>query len=579
MKMATGYPSIDQTHKQGEHFFERHPIIPNISIYSALCILSNSYRNDVAINCHGLNATFSYLLKDSARLSCGLGALGIRSGEIITVCMPNLYQAVAIFFAANRMGATVAFLNEFSTCEEICDYIGLFHSPILINCGQSEQFNQEILRRTGIRHIVTLNEAESESRFLDIIPTAADTHQSLLRYKDLYAIGGKKRFAKTAFSGSSNALILFTSGTTGTPKSVVLTNRNILAAAIYLKNSSHISNTRGEKSLICVPFTYPYGFCTSLLMSLLCGRQAILTPKLSLDTIDYYIAKKPNIIFGSPALLNLFMRGISKDQELSSIKTFISGGDFLTPNHEKDGKRFFASHGGDVVICNGAGNAETTSCGTNLVGVAPRIGSVGRILTGTDAIIIDPDSHAELQYGEEGLLCISGKHVFKEYYYDPATTAAVKWNYKGKIYFQTGMLGVLDKEGYFTITGREARFYITSSLNKVYCDRVQSAVAAIDVVSMCAVVEVPDSKELFSNCAFVVPKSDTQPSKETSAYIMKKCAEPILMPGTELAIMLKPYEIPKDIIFMKELPRSKSDKIDYNRLKELALLEHTEANR
>lgn len=60
---------------------------------------------------------------------------------------------------------------------------------------------------------------------------------------------------------------------------------------------------------------------------------------------------------------------------------------------------------------------------------------------------------------------------------------------------------------------------------------------------------------------------------------MKKCAEPILMPGTELAIMLKPYEIPKDIIFMKELPRSKSDKIDYNRLKELALLEHTEANR
>lgn len=421
----------------------------------------------------------------------------------------------------------------------MCDYIKLFNSPLLINYNQSEYFNQEVLQRTGIKHIVTLDKSEVKSNWKDTTSNHVDIFNPLLRYRDLYALGKNDSLAKIFFSGNRNALILFTSGTTGTPKSVVLTNRNILAAAIYLKNSSHISNSRGEKSLVCVPFTYPYGFCTSLLMSLLCGRQTILTPNLGFDTIDYYISKKPNIIFGSPALLELLMRGVSDSQDLSSISTFISGGDFLMPDRELEGKKFFSNHGANVSICNGAGNAETTSCGTNSVGIKPQAGSVGKILTGTDAIVIDSDTQKELQYGTEGVLCISGKHVFKEYYLEPEMTVAVKLNYKKKTYFWTGMLGILNKDGYFTITGRETRFYITSSLNKVYCDRVQTAIAAIDVVSKCAVVEVPDSKELFSNCAFIVPKSDVCPSEEIIAYIMQKCVEPICIPGVSKFVELK----------------------------------------
>lgn len=89
-KKVTNYPSVDQSHKDGEHFSERHPIIPSISIYGALSLMSRSCRNDIAISCHDFNATFSYLLRDATKISFGLKALGICSGQIITICMPKI---------------------------------------------------------------------------------------------------------------------------------------------------------------------------------------------------------------------------------------------------------------------------------------------------------------------------------------------------------------------------------------------------------------------------------------------------------------------------------------------------------
>ncbi len=84
---------------------------------------------------------------------------------------------------------------------------------------------------------------------------------------------------------------MFTSGTKDNPKAVILTNKNILASGIYMKNSTNLSNVRGEKSLVCVPFTYLYGFATSTLMSLLCGREAFLAPYLTDTNISYFLGK------------------------------------------------------------------------------------------------------------------------------------------------------------------------------------------------------------------------------------------------------------------------------------------------
>ena len=576
-KKLTGYASIDKPQNKGAKFFEAHPIIPDINIYTAIKVISSFYRDEKAVDCLKLSATYQQLLDDAVTVSMALKELGAKKGDIITVSMPNFYQAVSVFVAANRIGATTTFLNSFAPDEEIVSYLNLFESPVYINFNRSDEENQKIVDKTHVRYVITLDKSKVNSLSLN-----GNYHLTKSNTIDFNSLGCLAKFQKKTlenpFNALDDALILYTSGTTGKPKAVVLTNKNVLAAATYLKNSTHISDTRGEKSLVCVPFTYPYGFSTSTLMSLMCGRTAILAPYLSKDNLYYYLAKNPNIIFGSPALLELMMINAPKDFDLSSVKTFISGGDFLTPANAKRGEDFFQEHKAKTVITNGSGNAETVSCGTNSVGIEVKPETVGRVLTGSDCLVIDMDKYnnnrtiEEKKIGEEGLLLIGGEHVFKEYYKKPELTKKAKIVVNGKNYVATGMFGRLDNDGYFTLTGRQSRFYIISTLNKVYLDYVQGVISNFPCVKDCAVVKVDTNDgSLAANKAYIVlDESKMLDNKDFTSQILDLCLKPIKMVNGDI-VQLKEYEIPAYIEFVNALPRRKgTEKVDYQLLEQKA---------
>ena len=566
----TGYPSIDRTHEKGENYFDIHPIIPNLSIYNTIKLISTLYKNENAIDCLKLNITYKEMVKQAVILSKAFKELGIIAGDIITVSMPNFYQAVIVYLAANRIGAITTFLNSFAEIEEVCKYLNLFESPLFINYNKDKEYNDKIKLNTKVKQVITLSQRDLNSKIFADNSSSSIGNNDYLSFSELELVANyyKKPF-KTLYDGNQDSLILFTSGTTGNPKAVVLTNRNILSSGIYMKNSTNLSNTIGEKSLVCVPFTYPYGFATSTLMSLLCGREAVLAPNLTDANISYFLSKNPNIIFGSPALLELIKRNTPNNFDLSSIHTFISGGDFLTLSQEKDAIEFFKNHNANVSICNGSGNAETVGASTNAVGIKNKPDTVGKILLGSRAIIVNADTLEELKYGEEGLLCISGKHVFKEYFKEPELTEDAKFYYNGKEYFKTGTRGILDKEGYFTLTGRTSRFYIISTLNKIYCDYVQNIISLIDIIETCAVVKKPNDEMLYTGKAFVVLKPGVEPTEETRNYILNKCASQLTSTLGE-TFQLKSYEIPTSIDFVDKLPRTKADKIDYSSLEKIA---------
>lgn len=567
----TGYPSIDNIHNKDYSFFDRNPIIPDMSIYNTINMLSTFYRKEDAIDCLDLNVNYDEMINDTVLLSKTFKELGIKKGDIISVSMPNFYQGVIVYLAANRIGAVTTFINSMSSIEEVLGYLNEFESSLFINFDKDSEYNKKIKDNSKVRNIITLNRDEINIKNYGNIISSANGYRDDLSFSDIGSIAKYyKRPIYTLYGGKEDSLILFTSGSTGNPKSVVLTNQNILASGIYMKNTGRIKAKVGERCLVCVPFSYPYGFATSTIMSLICGRVAVLAPTLSKDNIRYYLSKNPNYVFGSPALLELIKRNVKDSDDLSSIHTFVSGGDFLTVNQNKAGVEFFRKHGAETIICNGSGNAETVGTNTMAVGSINKPETVGRVLVGTKAIVVNPDTLEEVKYGEEGMLCISGKHVFKGYYKNEDMSRETKFVYKGIEYYKTGNMGILDTDGYFTLTGRSSRYYIRSDLNKVYLEHIQNVISLIDVVDSCCVVPKEDKDLLFTNKAYVVLKDGVMPSIEVSNYIMDMCYKPLYNSITGETVQLKPFEVPESITFLDVLPRTKADKVDYTFLENMA---------
>lgn len=567
----TGYPSIDNIHNKDYSFFDRNPIIPDMSIYNTINMLSTFYRKEEAIDCLDLNVNYDEMINDTVLLSKTFRELGIKKGDIISVSMPNFYQGVIIYLAANRIGAVTTFINSMSSIEEVLGYLNEFESSLFINFDKDSEYNKKIKDNSKVRNIITLNRDEINTKNYGNIISSANGYRDDLSFSDIGSIAKYyKKPIYTLYGGKEDSLILFTSGSTGNPKSVVLTNQNILASGIYMKNTGRIKAKVGERCLVCVPFSYPYGFATSTIMSLICGRVAVLAPTLSKDNIRYYLSKNPNYVFGSPALLELIKRNVKDSDDLSSIHTFVSGGDFLTTNQNKAGVEFFKKHGAETIICNGSGNAETVGTNTMAVGSINKPETVGRVLVGTKAIVVNPDTLEEVKYGEEGMLCISGKHVFKGYYKNEDMSRETRFVYKGIEYYKTGNMGILDTDGYFTLTGRSSRYYIRSDLNKVYLEHIQNVISLIDVVDSCCVVPKEDKDLLFTNKAYVVLKDGVLPSLEVSDYIMNMCYKPLYNSVTGEMVQLKPFEVPESITFLDVLPRTKADKVDYTFLENMA---------
>ena len=152
-KNMTGYPSIDNLHAKDAAYFEKHPIIPNTNVYMTLKLLSSFYLDKQAVNCLTLEASYRQLLEDSVTISLALKELGVKKGNIISVCMPNFYQALATFFACNRIGAITTFLDAKSSLEDISFYLNEFESPIFINYDRSDEENRILKNSSKVKHL------------------------------------------------------------------------------------------------------------------------------------------------------------------------------------------------------------------------------------------------------------------------------------------------------------------------------------------------------------------------------------------------------------------------------------------
>lgn len=581
-KKETGYPSIDKTHLKGTKFFERHPIIPSLTFSQIIDLMFLTQGNHDIVDCLDLTVDCKEFQKDSLNIAKALLELGVKPKDIIVVSMPNYYQAIPVFKAANMIGATITYLNPLAPIKDTENYLNLYESPIFITTEKSKEYIDEIKSKTKIRHLIMMKEENVNSRDLSQKTNSQIGNNDDLYFHELGLVGDyQSNHFKTNFGGKQDALILYTSGSTGKAKSLLFTNENLIASCIYLKNSTHVPKVTEDdkKWMNVVPFMYPYGFGASVLQTFLSGREVILTPNLSPKNISYYYGKKPHLVFGSPAHLELTKRNLPDDQDLSGLKIYLSGGDFLSVSQSHDAIEYFKKHGATTSISNSSGTGETLGCSTNAMNVPYRPETVGQLVVGPECVILDPETKKEVKYDEVGVLCTRGKHVFKGYYGEEELTEETMVYHNGKKYYANGNIGSLGKDRYFGLIGRSSRFFIVNTLNKVYCELVQKVASGVDVVDSCAIVPKPHKEKLYQSKAYVVLKPGITPSREVEDYIIETCKKTYFDEAENREITLNDYEVPTSVTFLDTLPRTDcAEKVDYEKLKKMAAEEYEEEN-
>lgn len=481
--------------------------------------------------------------------------IGVRNGDIIPICTEPSIEGVIIFFALNRLGAISTFLNSTASEDEIMHYSKLYNARLLLLSAQSAQrLNQEKLQEQSDVQNIFIISSEQNKRFQNnsLLPELNTKYAKTSVKLDLY---GK----------DVPAHISYTSGTTGLPKAILLSNENIMAEMIALLKVTKMQLGPKGNLMQVVPFNYPYGFIISTLLPIFAGKTAALSPKLTLKNIGEYLTKyKPRYINGIPSFYKAMIADATvQSMDLSFISYPVTGGDTLDNKMEREINAFLKAHGSRGKISNGCGNGEGCGSLLNPASVVHKYvtGSCGRPIPGLSVKLIDDETGIPVVVGKSGRFCFSGTNVMIKYYNDAtATGKSFYYDEEGRKWFYTDTFMHMDEKSWMFMDGRERRFFITfdemGSPYKVYCDYIQKVIAEFtEEIVDCAVVQRVDETRGFVPVAFVCLQQQEKWSDQFMLDLQTQCQK-----------KLQSCAVPVDFIKIKELPLTVAGKVDYRAL-------------
>ncbi len=544
------------------------PIVPPLSISALFNISSFRHWDDTVVNQKELNFTRRELKRDRKILAKAFLALGIKKGEIITVYTArSMYDNIVIFLAANKIGALVSFLDEKTPRDTLLRHIEEFESPLLIVQNKTAGRIKDLKKDAKtVKNVINLTSDYDEKKFeTTIVETFMLGKKSLVEVAESY----HGWVPKNILGGKNEAIVTFTSGSTSGPKPMVFTNENLIAAALFSKAASGIKMWDKEITtwLSFVKFDCPYGFWTSVMTPIIGGSSVILTPDIDETNLDYYFSKPMSVVQAVPLLLDMLPKALSPEVDLSATKMYISGGERLEKNASVAAAEFFKAHGATVKMCNGYGVGECLGSITVAVGATYHPDTVGKIVPGAHVMILDPETGEELNFGRTGILYVHGKHILNRYYNRPELTEEKIVKVNDRRFVNTGDLASVSETGFVTLLGR-ATFFINNLPAKVYYEVVRLAVAKSELVERCYVVKGPDAKLKLASYAFVVTKEGVGHNNQVRRQIVTDATRPFYV--GKRRVILKPYELPRKVIFLDELPLTKANKIDFRKLEKMA---------
>ncbi len=537
------------------------------SMFDAVAKIAEQYPNNVAFDFMGKATTYRRLVEEIERCAKALKTIGVRENDKVTIAMPNCPQAIYMFYAVNLVGAVANMIHPLSAEKEIEFYLNESESITAITLDQFYDKFERIRENTGVVNIIIASVKDAlskpvkagymltEGRKIQKIPGDAP----VIRWKDFLKLSRACFYQyKVERRSEDPAVILYSGGTTGTTKGIVLTNKNFNALGQQVIAANPMFRP-GDKMLAAMPLFHGFGLGVCIHTMLSQGGRCILIPRFTAKSYARQIVRyRCNFIAGVPTLYEALLRLPDMDgADLSCLKGVFSGGDSLSVELKKKFDKFLYDHKAVIQVREGYGTTETVTACCLTPPHMFKEGSIGLPFPDTYIKIVEPGTDRELPYGEEGEILLAGPTVMKEYMKHPEETAeTLREHADGLTWVYTGDLGTMDEEGFIYFKGRAKRMIISSGYN-IYPGQIENILDANELVQMSCVIGVPDPYKMQKVKAFVTPARGVQPNEETKQVLLDYCRRHIAK-----------YAMPYDIEFKEDMPKTLVGKVAYRVLEE-----------
>lgn len=549
-----------------------HPY-PETTMFGAIENSAKRVPQAPALDFMGKITTYAKLVEKIEDAAKAFINYGIKKDDVVTICMPNTPQAIICLYALNRIGAVANMVHPLSSQKNITFYLDYSESKMILTL---DQFYEKVLKAVdeAERDVVILTaRIQNELPFIKSVAYKYFKNKENLRFPtrekdmvwaDFVKTGKAVKLPAVEFSKEKTAVILYSGGTSGTPKGIQLSDFSFNALGMQVAEISGCNLDYGCKFLSVMPVFHGFGLGIGIHTVLENGALSILIPQFTKESYAKAVLKnKPNFIAGVPTLYEALLKvDVFKGADLSFLIGVFSGGDALSPELKKRADAFFKEHNANLQIREGYGLTEcvTASCVTPVD--RSKLGSIGLPLRDMQYRIVEPGTFNELPSGEMGEIILTGPTLMLGYMKAEEENAkTMRKDENGTTWLFTGDMGSMDEEGFIYFKQRMKRMIVTSGYN-VYPSHIENILDKHEAVDCSCVIGVKDPYKMQRVRAYIALRNGFEANDETKEKILAYCKE-----------YLDVFERPKEIIFKDELPKTLVGKVAYHTLEEEAAAE------
>ena len=605
-KELSGYASID---KPWQKYYSEEVIqseLPKMTMYDYICQNAKENLNKTALIYFDCKITYQEFFDNIERVADSLIKYGVKKGDIVSIIMPTTPESIYLLYGLNKIGAVGNFIDPRTSSKGLQKYITETHSDIvfvldsvsdkiknlktqnkvktIINIPPTESMNAKA-KITELKKMIKEEKKEKEESTLKALYKTLKQQKEVkkvygyrkecIQWTDFFKIGEIKeenRFKSLYYEENMPAVIVHTGGTTGNPKSVVLTNDNLNNAAYDCGAAGYDFQT-WHNWLNIMPLFIAYGCGNGLHIPMAYKMETIIIPAFkSSEFADLLLKYRPNHMVGVPEHYGHIIHDKRmQEDDLSYIIAPVVGGDAMNIELEQAVNEFLKNGNCDYKIVKGYGMTEVCAavcaCTSN---ENNELGSVGTPFPHSTISIFDSETLEELPYqqGNEepiiGEICIQTPNMMLEYYENKEETDKILREHSdGKIWVHSGDLGYMNNNGQLFIIGRMKDMIIRHDGFKLYPSIIEKAIIESDLVTDCKVVGISDQEHIQGEVpyAYVVLEKEFQNQKteKIKKSIYEQCEK-----------QLPDYSQPEQIEFIDELPQTNIGKVDTQTLKNKA---------